>query len=483
MHQTFATIVQKEFHQTIAGEDPAMTSIGAVRWEWDQWGVVTLVLDDPGRTANMINLRHLEGMAACLDELEHRLDQLTGVVITSAKNSFFSGPDVVLSEITAEENASTYGLLVPIRNQLRRLETLGRPVAAALVGSALGGGLEIALACHYRVGANRPGVTWSLAEAGMGIMPGGGGVVRMTRMFGATVAGDILTRGTVFGPVSALRQGLIDEVAVDRPATEAAARAWVMRAYRSSRMPYVQRWERAGYPVPGSIGSDANHGVPIVERDGWTAEALVADVIRATTVQAAQLPIDDAFAAETKSFLDLLHDPATGSRARLFTDLKAIADRDRGAQARDLRVTFAGQRERIVDLASAAAEAGFATAIAAGDCDTDSANVRFAAVGRATATAGGRWDVTVRIGGIEEVLQLTLYPMHRRNPLVRALFLRSMNWVGEISSSDQVRSTTVAAVESIIRRIGVLPVIGDGPQKTPAPIIRSLVEQGLFSPL
>src|ERR1700712_3533028 len=113
---------------------------GAVRWAWDAEGVVTITLDDPGRTANMLNRRHYEGLNACLDDLTGQPDRLRGVVLTSAKRSFVAGPGSGPGEIPAEEAAPTYALLVPLRDQARRLETLGRPVAAALNGSALGGG-------------------------------------------------------------------------------------------------------------------------------------------------------------------------------------------------------------------------------------------------------------------------------------------------------------------------------------------------------
>jgi 3-hydroxyacyl-CoA dehydrogenase/enoyl-CoA hydratase/3-hydroxybutyryl-CoA epimerase len=143
---------------------------------------------------------------------------------------------------------------VPLRDQARRLEALGRPVAAALNGSALGGGFEIALACHYRVGPADPAVIWALAETGMGIMPGGGGVVRTTRMVGIAAAVlDVIGPGTVFHPAQAHAAGLVDELADD---VVAAARAWVL-AQPEGR--FVQRWERPGYAIPG--GADAPEGL------------------------------------------------------------------------------------------------------------------------------------------------------------------------------------------------------------------------------
>lgn len=301
-----------------------MTSIqqsGSVRWEWDADGVVTVTLDDPGRTANMLNRRHYEGLNACLDALTAGLDRLRGVVLTSAKRSFIAGPEFEPGEITPEEAAATYDLLVPLRDQARRLETLGRPVAAALNGSALGGGFELALACHYRVGADDPSMIWSLAETGMGIMPGGGGVVRMTRMAGiaATVL-DIIGPGAVFHPREALAAGLVDELSGD---VAAAARAWVLAQPAGA---FTQRWERPGYEIPGGTGEPAGLADEVRRRSaGSPVRALKA--VMDVAVRSATAPIGDAFEIETACFRTLLSAPEFPALSHLFSALRSVAGR------------------------------------------------------------------------------------------------------------------------------------------------------------
>jgi enoyl-CoA hydratase/carnithine racemase len=299
-----------------------MTNIqqsGSVRWAWDADGVVTVTLDDPGRTANMINRRHHDGMNACLDDLAGQLDRLRGVVLTSAKRSFVAGPEFEPGEITPEEAAGTYDLLVPLRDQSRRLETLGRPVAAALNGSALGGGLELALACHYRVGSDDPSVIWSLGETGMGIMPGGGGVVRVTRMAGiaATVL-DIVGPGAVFHPAEALAAGLVDELAGD---VVAAARAWVLAQPAG---PFSQRWERPGYAIPGGTGEPAGLAGEVRRRSaGSPVRAL--EAVLDVAVRSAAAPIEEAFEIETASFRTLLSAPEFPALSHLFFALRSVA--------------------------------------------------------------------------------------------------------------------------------------------------------------
>jgi enoyl-CoA hydratase/carnithine racemase len=293
--------------------------LGSVRWVWDDDGVVTVTLDDPGRTANMLNRRHFDGLNACLDDLTAQLGRLRGVVLTSAKRSFIAGPEFEPGEITAEEAATTYDLLVPLRDQARRLETLGRPVAAALNGSALGGGFELALAGHYRVGPTDPAVIWSLAETGMGLMPGGGGVVRVTRMTGiaATVL-DIVGPGTAFHPAQALAAGLVDELADD---VVTAAHAWVLAQPAGH---FAQRWERPGYRIPGGSDVPADLAEEVRRRSSGSPVRALAAVLD-VAIRSAQAPVDEAFAIETATFRTLLNAPEVPALRYLFFALRTVA--------------------------------------------------------------------------------------------------------------------------------------------------------------
>ena len=122
-----------------------MSESSTIRWERDDDGVVILTLDDPNQSANTMNAAYAASMLATVDRLEAERDEITGVIITSAKKTFFAGGDLNDLKAATKENSDEIAQFVRDgKAVLRRLETLGKPVVAAVNGSALGGGLEIA---------------------------------------------------------------------------------------------------------------------------------------------------------------------------------------------------------------------------------------------------------------------------------------------------------------------------------------------------
>src|SRR5438270_6083992 len=123
-----------------------------VRWEKDNDGVVVLTLDDPNQSANTMNKAYLESLRAAVQRLQEESDEITGVIIASAKKTFFAGGDLNdLKLVTAETAAEFAASVEEGKLLLRALETLGRPVVAAINGAALGRGLEICLGAHHRI--------------------------------------------------------------------------------------------------------------------------------------------------------------------------------------------------------------------------------------------------------------------------------------------------------------------------------------------
>src|SRR5881397_2849546 len=156
-----------------------------IKYERGDEGIVVLTLDDPNQSANTMNAAYAASMGATIDRLEAERDDIAGVVITSAKKTFFAGGD--LNDLLAATKDQAQELADGVREikaQLRRLETLGKPVVAAINGAALGGGLEICLACHHRISVEDPSVQIGLPEVTLGLLPGSGGVARSVRLLG-----------------------------------------------------------------------------------------------------------------------------------------------------------------------------------------------------------------------------------------------------------------------------------------------------------
>ncbi|WP_037868790.1 enoyl-CoA hydratase-related protein, partial [Streptomyces sp. SPB074] len=160
-----------------------------IRWEHDATGVLTLVLDDPGQSANTMNAAFRAALLATADRLEAERDSVRGIILTSAKKTFFAGGDLHdLRAARPEDAARVLADSLALKGALRRIETLGKPVVAAINGAALGGGYELALASHHRVALDAPGYRIGLPEVTLGLLPGAGGVTRAVRLLGITDA-------------------------------------------------------------------------------------------------------------------------------------------------------------------------------------------------------------------------------------------------------------------------------------------------------
>ncbi|CAL9359297.1 Fatty acid oxidation complex subunit alpha [Streptomyces sp. enrichment culture] len=320
------------------------TESTAIRWEQDDTGVVTLVLDDPDQSANTMNRAFRESLAAVADRLEAEKDAVRGVIVTSAKKTFFAGGDLrELIRATPETAQELFDGGMAVKRNLRRIETLGKPVVAAINGAALGGGYEIALACHHRVALDAPGSRIGCPEVTLGLLPGGGGVVRAVRLLGITDALlKVLLQGTRYTPRRARENGLVDEVA-DSP-EDLLARA---RAFIDAHPESAQPWDRPGYRIPGGTPSDPKFaaGLPAfpanLRKQTNGAPYPAPRNILAAAVEGAQVDFETAQVVEARYFVEL----ATGQTSKnmiqaFFFDLQAVdsgAGRPRGVAPRRVR--------------------------------------------------------------------------------------------------------------------------------------------------
>jgi 3-hydroxyacyl-CoA dehydrogenase/enoyl-CoA hydratase/3-hydroxybutyryl-CoA epimerase len=279
-----------------------------IRWDRDADGIITLTFDDPGRSANTMNDKYVTSMAETLDRLEAERESITGVILTSAKKTFFAGADLNAVRNVTPDNAREFAAHIALlKGQLRRLEKLGKPVVAALNGTALGGGLEIALACHHRIALDNPSTKIGFPEVTLGILPGLGGVVRTVRMLGLmTALTQLLTRGQQLRPAQAEELGIVDEVVATPEEMFARAREWIAAHPRSQ-----QPWDVRGYKIPG--GTPSTPGLaqmlpafPATLRKELKGAPMPAPHhILCAAVEGSQVDFDTALQIETRYFMDL----------------------------------------------------------------------------------------------------------------------------------------------------------------------------------
>ncbi|MES2820833.1 MAG: 3-hydroxyacyl-CoA dehydrogenase NAD-binding domain-containing protein [Pseudomonadota bacterium] len=278
----------------------------AIRYEKGQDAIVVLTLDMPGQSANTMNAAYREAMGAVVERLEAEKDSIAGVIVTSAKKTFFAGGDLnELIQVTRADAPGFYAMVLKIKAQLRRLETLGKPVVAAINGAALGGGWEICLACHYRIALDSPSVQLGLPEVTLGLLPGGGGVVRMVRLLGLEKALPYLAEGKKVRPQAALKAGLIHALAVDPDDLLRQARAWIL-----ANPSAVQPWDVKGYKLPGGSPSSPNVAqmlaiAPSVLRDKTKGCFPAPEKILCAAVEGAQVDFDTAQLIEARYFTEL----------------------------------------------------------------------------------------------------------------------------------------------------------------------------------
>ncbi|MCG6492941.1 3-hydroxyacyl-CoA dehydrogenase NAD-binding domain-containing protein [Kitasatospora sp. A2-31] len=388
-----------------------MSDTTTIRWEQDQDGVVTLVLDDPTQSVNTMNEAFTADFEATVERLAGLGDELRGVVVTSAKKTFFAGGDLrMLSAARPEDAAAVFEKSMRIKRALRTLETLGKPVVAALNGSALGGGLEIALACHHRIALDTPASRIGLPEVTLGLLPGGGGVVRTVRLFGITDALlKVLLQGRQYRPAQALEHGLVHEL-VDTPEElTARARAWI-----GANPTAVQPWDVKGYRIPG--------GTPATPAFAANLPAFPANLrkqlagapypaprnVLAAAVESAQVDVDTAMVIEARYFTELACGQTSKNMIQaLFFDMQAVnsgAGRPKEIEKRAVRrVAVLGAGMMGAGIAYTCARAGIevvlkdVTAEAAERGKAYSAGLLDKAVARGRSTEAQRDELLARI--------------------------------------------------------------------------------------
>src|SRR6195952_4295718 len=305
-----------------------MAESTTIKYDKGDDGIVILTLDDPNQSANTMNRAYAESMGATVERLEAEKDDIKGVVLTSAKKTFFAGGDLNdLKTVTREQSAEFAAGLREIKLQLRRLETLGVPVVAAINGAALGGGLEIALATHHRVIVNDPKAVIGFPEVQLGLLPGAGGVVRSVRMMGIVDAlMKVLLQGKRLRPQQAQEAGLVDEIVASRDALLPTAKAWIQANPEAT-----QPWDVKGYKIPGGTPSNPKlaQNLPAfpanLRKQLKGANYPAPHHIMAAAVEGAQVDFDTALEVEGRYFVDLVTGQVSKNMIQaFFFDLQQV---------------------------------------------------------------------------------------------------------------------------------------------------------------
>ena len=300
-----------------------------IRWEQDSDGIVTLTLDDPNQSANTMNQDFIASLRAVVERLEAEVENITGVVIASAKKTFFAGGDLKdLIQVTPADAPRLTEETNGIKASLRRLEKLGKPVVAAINGAALGGGLEITLATHRRIVADVKGVQLGLPEVSLGLLPGAGGVVRTVRLLGIQSAlMGVLLQGPRLNPAKAKDLGLVHELVSSVEELVPAAKAWI----KANPEGGVQPWDQQGYKIPGGSPSTPSFAqfapaIPANLRKQTHGAPMPAPrAILAAAIEGAQVDVDNAFLIETRYFVSLaVGQVAKNMTKAFFFDLQHI---------------------------------------------------------------------------------------------------------------------------------------------------------------
>ncbi|MEU9295130.1 3-hydroxyacyl-CoA dehydrogenase NAD-binding domain-containing protein [Streptomyces sp. NPDC048266] len=305
-----------------------MSESTTIRWEQDATGIVTLVLDDPDQSANTMNQAFRASVIAVADRVEAEKDSIRGIIYTSAKKTFFAGGDLKdMVQAGPEHAQDIFDAAIEMKRALRRIETLGKPVVAAINGAALGGGYEIALASHHRVALDAPGSKIGLPEVTLGLLPGGGGVARTVRLMGITDALlKVLLQGTQYTPKRALENGLVDAVAAAPEEMMAKAIAFI-DAHPESRQP----WDVPGHRIPGGTPSNPKFAANLpafpanLRKQLGGAPYPAPRAIMAAAVEGSQVDFETALTIESRYFTELVVGRTAKNMIQaFFFDLQAV---------------------------------------------------------------------------------------------------------------------------------------------------------------
>lgn len=300
----------------------------------DADGVAIITWDVPGKSMNVLSMTGAADLDALINDALADAS-VKGIVITSGKKDFAGGMDLnVIAALKDKDGAAgVFAAVMSLHHLLRKIELAGmdaktkkggKPIAAALPGTALGIGVELPLACHRIFAAENPKAKIGLPEIMVGIFPGGGGTTRLVRKLGAMVAAPLLLEGKLSDPKGAKANGIVDEVVAD---PVAAARAWVLQAQDAD---LVKPWDAKGYKMPGGAPYNPAGFMTFVGASAMVhAKTLgvypAAKALLSAVYEGALVNFDRALEIEARWFTNVLMNPSSSAMIRsLFLNKEAL---------------------------------------------------------------------------------------------------------------------------------------------------------------
>ena len=296
-----------------------------VRYDKGDDRIVTLTFDAPGAPVNTMTAAWQEAFAAAVTRLEKEKNDIAGVILASAKKTFFAGAELKdVLKFGPDDGPKVFAWVEAAKAQMRKLERLGKPVVAALEGAALGGGWELALSAHCRICLNDERIELGLPEATLGLLPGAGGVTKHVRLLGLQAALPMLMEGKTMRPQEAAKLGFLQGLAANREDLDRMAREWIAKN-PSPKQP----WDDENHRIPGGTPSDPQIAQMLTIAPAMLIEKTrglypAPEAIMAAAVEGASVDFDTALRIESRYLAKLAVSPVTKNLITLFFNRTAI---------------------------------------------------------------------------------------------------------------------------------------------------------------
>ena len=293
-----------------------------IKYTLDQ-GIATLTFDEEGSPVNTMCQQWQQDLTEAAAQVVRDKDAIHGIILASAKSTFFAGADLKsVMRLKPEDATTVYAEIEQMKKNFRAIETLGKPVVSCLNGAALGGGWEVALVGHHRIAVNNPKIQFGLPEVTLGLIPGGGGITKMTRQLGLMAAQPYILEAKLFNPEQAVVLGLVHELVDNAADLLPRALAWIASVQGNAEA-CQHPWDRKGFKIPGGTPSS-----PAIAQGLVVAPAMLKKTTRGlypapeaalcAMVEGAQVDFDTAMRIESRYLAGLMVNPVARNMVNTF---------------------------------------------------------------------------------------------------------------------------------------------------------------------